>query len=73
MSDTFDKVDIPQLKKHTAEMTVVAFGLANAKERIAPRLTRAQIEKTLLDTHVDQQLKALGIWSEWEQKKRGRQ
>ena len=33
-SDTFDKVDIPQLKKHTAEMTVVAFGMANATERI---------------------------------------
>jgi carboxypeptidase Q len=73
VSDTFDKVDISQLKKHTAEMTVVAFGLANAKERVGPRLTRAQIEKTLVDTHVDQQLKALGIWNEWEQKKRGRQ
>ena len=26
ISDTFDKVDIPQLKKHVAEMTVVAYG-----------------------------------------------
>jgi carboxypeptidase Q len=73
VSDTFDKVDISQLKKHTAEMTVVAFGLANAKERVGPRLTRPQIEKTLLDTHVDEQLKPLGIWTEWQQKKRGRQ
>lgn len=73
VSDTFDKVDIPQLKKHTAEMAVVAFGLANAKERVGPRLTRVQIEKTLLDTQVDKQLKPLGIWNEWEQKKRGRQ
>ena len=73
VSDTFDKVDIPQLKKHTAEMTVVAFGLANAKERVGPRLTRSQIEKTLVDTHVDEQLKPLGIWNEWQQKKRGRQ
>jgi Zn-dependent M28 family amino/carboxypeptidase len=30
-SDTFDKVDIPQLKKHVAEMTVVAFGSGCAR------------------------------------------
>jgi Zn-dependent M28 family amino/carboxypeptidase len=71
-SDTFDKVDIGQLKKHTAEMTVLTFGVANAKDRIGPRLTRAQVEKTLLDTHVDEQLKPLGIWAEWESGKRGR-
>jgi len=73
VSDTFDKVDIPQLKKHTAEMTVVTFGVANAKDRIGPRLNRIQIEKTLRDTHVDEQLKALGIWTEWTSGKRGRQ
>jgi Zn-dependent M28 family amino/carboxypeptidase len=73
VSDTLDKVDIAQLKKHTAEMTVVAFGLANAKERVGPRLTRPQIEKTLLDTHVDEQLKSMGMWKEWQQKQRGRQ
>jgi len=72
ISDTFDKVDIPQLKKHTAVMTVVAFGMANAQERIGPRFTRAQIEKELRDTHADEQMKPLGIWAEWESGKRGR-
>ena len=72
-SDTFDKVDIPTLKKHTAEMTVLAFGIANARDRIGVRLTRPQIDKTLRDTHADEQLKALGIWTEWESGKRGRQ
>ena len=71
-SDTFDKVDIPQLKKHVAEMTVVTFGIANAPDRIGIRLTRPQIEKTLHDTHVDEQLKALGMWEEWASGKRGR-
>ena len=73
VSDTFDKVDISQLKKHTAEMTLVAFGVANAKDRIGLRLNRMQIEKTLRDTHVDEQLKALGIWTQWTSGKRGRQ
>jgi Zn-dependent M28 family amino/carboxypeptidase len=72
-SDTFDKVDIPQLKKHVAVMTVVAFGIANARDRIGARFTRAQIEKELLDTRADQQLKPMGIWTEWESGKRGRQ
>jgi carboxypeptidase Q len=73
VSDTFDKVDIPTLKKHTAEMTILGFGIANAPERIGTRLTRPQIEKILVDTHADEQLKPLGIWAEWESRKRGRQ
>ncbi len=71
-SDTYDKVDFPQLKKHVAEMTVVAFGIANAPDRIGPRLSRPEIEKTLLDTHADQLMKTMGIWEEWESGKRGR-
>ena len=53
-------------------MTVVAYGLANARERIGPRLTRPQIDKILRDTHSDEQMKLLGIWAEWENGKRGR-
>jgi carboxypeptidase Q len=71
-SDTFDKVDIAQLKKHVAEMAVVAYGIANARDRIGPRLTHGQIDKILRDTHSDEQMKPLGIWAEWESGKRGR-
>ena len=71
-SDTYDKVDIPQLKKHVAEMTVVTFGIANARDRLGPRLTHAEIEKILRDAHHDEQMKLLGIWAEWISGKRGR-
>jgi len=71
-SDTFDKVDIPQLKKHVAEMTVLTFALAEAPQRVGPRLSHAEIEKILIDTHADEQLKPLGIWEEWQNGKRGR-
>jgi Zn-dependent M28 family amino/carboxypeptidase len=71
-SDTFDKVDIAQLKKHVAEMTVLTFGLADAPQRIGPRLSHSEIEKILVDTHADEQLKPLGIWDEWQNGKRGR-
>ncbi|HYK51606.1 MAG TPA: M28 family peptidase, partial [Terriglobales bacterium] len=71
-SDTFDKVDMAQLKKHVADMTVVVYGIANARERIGARLTHAQTDKILRDTHSDEQMKPLGIWAEWESGKRGR-
>ena len=71
-SDTYDKVDIGQLKKHVAEMTVVTFGIANASDRLGPRLSHAEIEKTLRETHHDEQMKTVGIWAEWISGKRGR-
>ena len=71
-SDTYDKVDFTQLKKHVAEMAVVAYGIANAAERIGPRLSRPAIEKIFLDTHSDDLMKKMGIWAEWESGKRGR-
>ena len=71
-SDTYDKVDFPQLKKHVAVAAVLSFGLANASERIGPRLNRAQIEQTLHETHIDEELKAMDMWDDWANGKRGR-
>jgi len=72
MSDTFDKVDLAQLKKHVAEAAALTFGLANAPARPGPRLNHAQIEQTLRETHLDEQLKTFGLWDGWESGKRGR-
>ena len=66
MSDTFDKVDLAELKKHVVEASALTFGLANAAERPGPRLNHAQIEQTLRETHLDDQLKTFGMWSDWE-------
>lgn len=71
-SDTFDKVDVPELKKHVAEMAGLAFALADGAERIGPRLTRAQIEQTMRETHFDDEMKANGMWKDWANRKRGR-
>jgi Zn-dependent M28 family amino/carboxypeptidase len=72
MSDTFDKVDLQQLKKHVAEAAALTFGLADASDRVGPRLNRAQIEQTLKETHLDEQLQILGMWDDWTSKRRGR-
>ena len=72
-SDTFDKVDMPQLKKHVAETAALAFALADNPERVGPRIHRAEIEQDMRQTHLDEDLKATGIWKEWEGGTRGRQ
>jgi carboxypeptidase Q len=72
VSDTYDKVDLPQLKKHVAEAAALSFALANAPERVGPRLSRAQIEQTLHEVHFDDEMKAMGMWDEWASGKRGR-
>jgi len=73
VSDTYDKVDFPQLKRHVAEAAALSFELANLPEKIGTRLTHAQIEQTIHDSHSDEMLKAAGIWDDWVKGKRGRQ
>lgn len=72
-SDTFDKVDFPQLKKNEAMAAELLVQLANAPYRIGPRLTRAQIEATFHETHLDEQMRGFGLWEDWVNGARGRQ
>ncbi len=73
MSDTFDKVDLAQLKKHVAEGGCVDLRHRQRCELgPVPRLHHAQIEQTLRETHLDDQLKTFGMWSAWESGKIGR-
>jgi hypothetical protein len=73
VSDTYDKVDFAQLKKHVAEAVVFSFELADIPEKIGPRYTRAQIERSVRDTHSEDMLKSSGIWDEWQSGTLGRQ
>jgi carboxypeptidase Q len=71
-SDTFDKVDFAQLKKNEAMAAELMVELANAPQRIGPRLTRTQIEGTFRETHLDDQMKGFGLWDDWQNGTRGR-
>jgi len=73
VSDTYDKVDFPQLKKHVAEAAALSVELADLPEKIGPRLTHDQIEQTMRETNSVEMLKADGIWDDWVGGKRGRQ
>ncbi len=73
ISDTYDKVDFPQLKKHVAEAATLSLELADMDEKVGPRLTHDQIEQTMRDTNSVEMFKAFGLWDDWQSGKRGRQ
>jgi len=70
-SDTFDKVDIRQLKRHVAIAAVTSYALADREQRIGPRQSREQVDQLLRDDRLDQ--KESFEWSLWQSGQRGRQ
>jgi carboxypeptidase Q len=71
-SDTFDKVDIPELKKNAAVAAVTAYGIADASSWLGERQSRADIEQLLSETGLEAQMKALGFLPFWMNGSRGR-
>lgn len=72
-SDTFDKVDIRELKLNTAIAALTAWGLADRSAPLGKRLSRTELETLMKETGLDQQMKSMGYWSDWEKGTRGRQ
>ncbi|MGA8367654.1 MAG: M28 family metallopeptidase, partial [Candidatus Acidiferrales bacterium] len=72
-SGTPDKVNIGSLKRNVAVAAVTAYALADAAERVGPRLTRVQIERSLEETGLEREMKVEGLWPLWEAGERGRQ
>jgi len=72
ISDTYDKVDFAQLKKHVAEAAWLSVGIADLPARVWPRLTHDQIEQTMRESNSVDMLKADGIWEDWVSGQRGR-
>ena len=71
-SDTFDKVDIRELKLHTALAALTAWGIADRTEPFGKRLSRAELDTLVRETGLDQQMKTLGYWDDWQSGARGR-
>ncbi|HXN22681.1 MAG TPA: M20/M25/M40 family metallo-hydrolase [Candidatus Dormibacteraeota bacterium] len=71
-SDTFDKVDIRELKLHAALAAATAWGIADRADPLGKRLSRAEVEAVLRDTSLDKQMQLLGYWKSWQDNSRGR-
>jgi carboxypeptidase Q len=72
-SDTLDKVDIRELKLNTTIAALTAWGLADRPSPLGKRLSRAELETLMKESGLDQQMKSMGFWHDWEQGIRGRQ
>ncbi len=72
-SDTFEKVDLRELKLNTALAALTAWGVADRAEPLGKRLSRAEMETLVKETGLDQQMKVLGYWDAWQSGARGRQ
>lgn len=71
-SDTFDKVDIRELKLNTALAALAAWGIAERAQPLGPRLTHAQSDELLERTGLAGEMKIFGYWDAWQSGSRGR-
>jgi Iap family predicted aminopeptidase len=70
-SDTYDKVDLRQLKLNGAIAAAVTWGFANMDISWG-RQTSAEIEGLIKSTDLGEQMKSFGMWEDWENGTRGR-
>ena len=71
-SDTFDKVDLEQLRLNAAIAAAVTWGFAN-DDVPWRRQTRAEVQQLIDSTDLGQQMKTFwGLYSAWEKGERGR-
>jgi hypothetical protein len=71
-SDTFDKVDLRQLRLNAAVAAAVTYGFAEM-DVTWRRQTRAEIEEIIRTTDLGDQMKSFGMWQSWTNGTRGRQ
>ncbi|MDL1876615.1 hypothetical protein FBQ85_15810 [Cytophagia bacterium CHB2] len=71
-SDTFDKVDLKQLRLNAAIAAAVTYGFATMEVNWK-RQTRAEIEALMNATDLVAQMKSFNVWDDWANGKRGRQ
>ena len=71
-SDTFDKVDQRELKLNTAIAALTAWGIADRIEPLGHRLSRPELDRAVKQTGLDEQMKLLGYWEQWQSGARGR-
>ncbi len=72
-SDTYDKVDIVQLKKNTVIVAALTLEYANDLSIKLKRQTRSEIETLIVNTDLEDQMRAMmNVWDEWTTGIRGR-
>ncbi len=70
-TDTFDKVDIEQMKKNAVIAATVTLAFAN-QDFDLPRQSRAEIEDLIETTSLGDQMRTFNVYDKWKSGERGR-
>jgi hypothetical protein len=70
-SDTFDRVNAREERITEAIAGALLWAFAENPEAPGRRQNRAEVEKLLVDTKLDQQMKAFGQWDDFKSGQRG--
>jgi hypothetical protein len=70
-SDVYDAVNPEEARNNAALAAALLWGLAESPEVAAPHQTRAEVERLLRRARLDEQMKTLGQWDDWEAGRRG--
>lgn len=70
-TDTFDKVDLEQMRINAAITAAVAIGFANM-EVDWTRQSREELEALIESTRLGEDMRTFGAWADWESGTRGR-
>lgn len=70
-SDVFEMVDQKEAQRNAMIASVLVWGLAQTPMLPLKRQTRGEVEKLLVDTKLDEQMKAFNQWTQWTSGKRG--
>jgi hypothetical protein len=63
---SLDAARLQQLKRAVAVAAVTAYALADAQTRIGPRRSPAEVQRSIKSLGIEAQLKAAGLWTEWQ-------
>ncbi len=69
----YDAAAMDALKHQIAIVAVSAYALSDAEGRVGERQSRRDVERLLNQTGLAEQMKARGMWTEWEKGELGRQ
>ena len=70
-ADTFDKVDIGDVRESTVVAAMTMLAIAEAEQRVAERLSAAEVTKWLQDQGLVRHLRFLGVWDAWRPRRDG--
>lgn len=72
-ADTYNRVTPGQLRQRIRTAAAAVFGIADLEQRFGERLDRPAVARLLGITQLDDQMKFLGFYEQWESGERGRQ